>query len=373
MRTRVCEMFGLEFPIFAFSHCRDVVAAVSKAGGMGVLGALAFSPEQLEIELNWIDDHVEGKPYGVDVVMPASYAGSDPQELEKMIPERHREFVAGLMERFQVPELPPDTPRPRELLGWTHEGATTQVDVALAHPIKLLANALGVPPKPILDRVHAEGVLVAALVGKAQQAVQQVGAGVDIIIAQGYEAGGHTGEISSMVLIPEVVDAVHPVPVLAAGGIGGGRQMAAALALGADGVWTGSIWLAVSESDTNPAVIDKLLKGASSDTVRSRSLSGKPARLLRTAWTDAWEEDGSPGTLPMPLQYMLNAEADARIRRYVDREDSGARELIGTPVGQIVGKMNSVRRTRDVIHGMVSEFVEVSERMASLLHPSEEE
>ncbi len=373
MRTRICDTFGIEFPIFAFSHCRDVVAAVSKAGGMGVLGALAFSPEQLEIELRWIDDHIDGKPYGVDVVIPASYVGSDLTELKTMIPEGHREFADELMRRFDVPPLPADEPRPQGLLGWSREGARPQVDIALSHPIKLLANALGVPPKDIVDRAHRQGVLVAALVGKAQQAEQQVQAGVDIIVAQGTEAGGHTGEIATMVLVPEVVDAVHPTPVLAAGGIGSGRQMAAALALGADGVWTGSVWLTVAESDTNPVVIEKLLKGDSTETVRSRSMTGKPARLLRTPWTDAWDAPDSPGTLPMPLQFMLTAEAQARIHRYAQVESSGAKDLIGTPVGQIVGRMNSVRRTRDVIHDMVSEFIGVVERMSELLEATREE
>lgn len=367
MRTRICDMFGIEFPIFAFSHCRDVVAAVSRAGGFGVLGAVAFSPDELEIELRWIDEHVDGKPYGVDVVMPASYVGADPQQLEKMIPDRHRQFVEGILERFRVPPLPQDEPQPKGLLGWTHEGARPQVEVALSHPIKLLANALGTPPRDIVDKAHAQGVKVAALVGSAEHARRQVEAGVDIIVAQGTEAGGHTGEIATMVLVPEVVDAVHPTPVLAAGGIGSGRQAAAALALGAEGVWTGSIWLTVKEADTRPALVEKLLRASSRDTVRSRALSGKPARQLRTAWTEAWESPDSPGTLPMPLQYMLTSEAQARIHRYAHVKDSGAKELIGSPVGQIVGSMKSVRPARDVIYEMVNGFIEAVNRLNELL------
>ncbi|MHB8684945.1 MAG: nitronate monooxygenase, partial [Dehalococcoidia bacterium] len=309
MRTRICDQFGIEFPIFAFSHCRDVVAAVSRAGGMGVLGALAFSPEQLEIELRWIDEHVDGRPYGVDVVMPASYAGSDPAQLEAMIPEAHRRFVEDTLARHNVPPLPPDAPPAAGLLGWTHENARPQVDVALTHPIRLLANALGSPPADVIARAHEHGVVVAALAGTAEHARRQAAAGVDIIVAQGYEAGGHTGEIATMVLVPEVVAAVSPRPVLAAGGIGSGRQMAAAMALGADGVWTGSIWLTVREADTGDALTEKLLAATSRDTVRSRSMTGKPARQLRTPWTEAWDATDSPGALPMPLQYMLTAEA----------------------------------------------------------------
>ena len=367
MSTRICDTFGIEFPIFAFSHCRDVVAAVSRAGGMGVLGALAFTPEQLEIELGWIDEHVDGKPYGVDVVMPASLAGSDVEKLQAMIPEAHRRWVDEVLARHNVPPLPEGEPMPEGLLAWTHEKAKRQVDIALAHPISLIANALGTPPPDVIEQAHGKGVQVAALVGNARQARAQVAAGTDIIVAQGTEAGGHTGEIATMVLIPEVVQAVEPAPVLAAGGIGSGRQMAAALALGADGVWTGSIWLTVREADTNPIVVDKLLNATSRDTVRSRSWTGKPARLLKTAWTEAWDAPDSPGALPMPVQFMLTAEAMSRMNRYAHVEDSGARDLVGMPVGQIVGSMNAVRSARGVIYDMVSEYVEAVTQMSQSL------
>ena len=360
-------MFGIEFPIFAFSHCRDVVAAVSRAGGMGVLGALAFSPEQLEIELAWIDDHVDGKPYGVDVVMPASLAGSDVEKLEAMIPEAHRRWVEDVLEQHHVPPLPQGEPMPEGLLAWTHDKAKRQVDIALRHPIGLIANALGTPPGDVIAQAHDSGVQVAALVGNAHQAVAQVEAGVDVVIAQGTEAGGHTGEIATMVLVPEVVEAVRPTPVLAAGGIGSGRQMAAAMALGADGVWTGSIWLTVREADTNPVVTEKLLKAGSRDTVRSRAWTGKPARLLKTAWTEAWDSPDSPGALPMPLQFMLTAEAMSRMNRYAHVEGSRAKDLVGMPVGQIVGRMNAVRPARDLIYEIVSEYVETVSTMAEFL------
>ena len=232
-------------------------------------------------------------------------------------------------------------------------------------------NALGPPPKDVIDRAHQHGVRVAALVGSVAQAKKQVALGVDLIVAQGWEAGGHTGEVSSMVLIPEVVDAVAPVPVLAAGGIGCGRQAVAGLALGAQGVWTGSIWLTVAEAEASPVLTDKLLRASSRDTVRTRSMTGKPARLLRTPWTEAWDGPDSPGPLPMPLQFMLNADAQARIGHYARTERSRARELVGIPVGQIVGRMNEVRPTRDVIHDMVSEFVDTVERLDGLLADAE--
>lgn len=368
MRTPICDLLGIDLPIFAFSHCRDVVAAVSKAGGMGVLGALAFSPVQLEIELNWIDEHVDGKPYGVDVVMPAKYAGAgelDPEhmaeDLAKMIPDGHRRFVEDVLDRYHVPHLSDTDEQASGLLGWTHEGARPQVDVALSHPIKLLVNALGPPPVDIVALAHNHGVKVAALVGSVVQAQRQVNQGVDIIVAQGHEAGGHTGEISTMVLVPEVVDAVAPVPVLAAGGIGSGRQVAAAMALGAEGVWTGSIWLTVAESDMAPLVVEKLLAASSRDTVRSRCMTGKPARQLRTGWTDAWESAESPGTLMMPLQYMLTSDAQRRIAK------SENRDLVGMPVGQIVGSMNNVRPAKDVIFDLVDGFISATERLEHLV------
>jgi NAD(P)H-dependent flavin oxidoreductase YrpB (nitropropane dioxygenase family) len=247
------------------------------------------------------------------------------------------------------------------------------VDVSLAHPIKLLVNALGPPPRDVTDKAHAHGVRVAALVGSVEQARKQVEAGVDLLVAQGYEAGGHTGEIGTMVLVPEVVDAVHPAPVLAAGGIGSGRQMAAALALGADGVWTGSIWLTVAESDTTPVIREKLLRAGSRDTVRSRSMTGKPARQLRTKWTEAWDSPESPGALPMPLQFLLTAEAQTRIGRAARAEGAKARELVGMPVGQIVGRMNEVRPTREVIYELVDECVDAVTRLAEALDRVREE
>jgi NAD(P)H-dependent flavin oxidoreductase YrpB (nitropropane dioxygenase family) len=367
MRTRLSDMFDIELPIFAFSHCRDVVAAVTRAGGMGVLGALSFTPDQLEIELAWLDEHVGGKPYGVDVVMPASYAGAgdlDPEtmtdQLEEMIPAAHRRFVEEVLDRYGVPPMPEDA-APRHLLGWTHEGARPLVDIALAHPIALLANALGPPPPDVVEKAHEQGVKVAALVGTTAQAERQVAQGVDVIVAQGHEAGGHTGQVTTMVLVPEVVDAVAPTPVLAAGGIGDGRQVAAALALGAEGVWTGSVWLTTAESDMSPLVVEKLLAAHSTDTIRSRALTGKPARQLRTAWIDEWEGAGSPGTLPMPLQYMLVADAQHRIAR------SQHRELVGMPVGQIVGQMNQVKPAKQVVYEMVEGFVAATERLGRLL------
>jgi NAD(P)H-dependent flavin oxidoreductase YrpB (nitropropane dioxygenase family) len=370
MRTELCEQLGIEFPIFAFTHCRDVVAAVSQAGGFGVLGAVGFTPEQLEIECKWIDEHVGDKPYGVDIVIPGKYEGMgelDPaklqEQLQALVPEQHRKFASAVLTDHGVPELPTDEERRDELLGWTEATATPQVEVALQHEkVRLIANALGTPPKDVIDHIHDSGRLVAALCGRAAQAVKHKQAGVDIVIVQGTEGGGHTGEIGSLVLWPEVIDAVAPTPVLAAGGVGRGRQMAAALAMGAQGVWTGSIWLSVEEAEAAPEQIESYLTATSSDTVRSRSWTGKPCRMLRNDWTDAWAGEDAPEPLGMPLQGMATAEPMTRVHRY----PKAAQRVAFNPVGQIVGTMNEKLPVREVIYNLVSEYVDALDRLNTL-------
>ncbi|HEY8514721.1 MAG TPA: nitronate monooxygenase family protein [Candidatus Binatia bacterium] len=370
MHTELCDRFGIEFPIFAFSHCRDVVAAVSKNGGFGVLGAVGFTAEQLEVELKWIDEHVGDKPYGVDIVIPGKYEGMgemDPAKLEEQlraaIPPQHRQFVKKLLADAGVPELPEEE-RHHELLGWTAATANPQVDVALRHEkVRLIANALGTPPDDVIERVHQSGRLIAALCGSPKQALAHKKAGVDIIIAQGTEGGGHTGEIGSIVLWPQVVEAVAPTPVLAAGGIGSGRQIASALAVGAQGVWTGSIWLTVEEADAPPAQRQSYLAATSKDTVRSRSYTGKPCRMLRNDWTEAWEKPDAPGYLPMPLQGMVTMEAVTRTHRYADK----AQRVAFNPVGQVVGMMNETRSVRQVIQSLVEDYLQAVERLQALM------
>jgi NAD(P)H-dependent flavin oxidoreductase YrpB (nitropropane dioxygenase family) len=370
MRTDLCDLFGIDVPIFAFTHCRDVVVAVGKAGGMGVLGAVGFSPEQLETELVWIDERIGDKPYGVDTVIPNKYEGMgelDPEKLEAQleaaIPAGVREFADKLLADHGVPELP-EAERGRGLLGWTEATAMPQVEVALAHEkVKLIANALGTPPKDVIEKIQASGLQVAALCGSARQALAHKQAGVDIIIAQGYEGGGHTGEVGSMVLWPEVIDAVAPTPVLAAGGIGTGRQIAAALAIGAQGVWTGSIWLTVTESSSPLAQKESYLAAGSRDTVRSRSVTGKPARMLRNDWTEAWEQPDTPAPLPMPLQGLVTIDMIMRTHRYADT----AQPVAFNPVGQIVGRMNQLQPVRGVMSQLIDEYFEAVDRLQSLM------
>ncbi|GAC1479057.1 MAG: nitronate monooxygenase family protein [Acidimicrobiales bacterium] len=369
MQTRVSDMLGVEFPILAFSHCRDVVAAVTNAGGFGVLGAVAHSPEQLEIDLAWIEEQVHGRSYGVDLLLPAKYAGADEGGLNRdaitqLLPPEQQQFVDDIMARYEVPALPADADRRTrlDLMRVSPKGYQPLLDVAFAHNIRLVASALGAPPPDLVERAHAAGVSVAALAGTVAHAERHKNAGVDVIVAQGTEAGGHTGEIATMVLVPAVVDAVSPTPVLAAGGIGSGRQIAAAMALGAEGVWCGSVWLTTEEAETQPAVKEKFLAATSRDTVRSRSLTGKPARMLRSSWTDEWESEDAPPPLAMPLQSALVAEAQTRIARAASKPGSGANQLANYFVGQVVGRMDKVKPARQVVLDMVNEYADVVAR-----------
>ncbi|MFD8049877.1 NAD(P)H-dependent flavin oxidoreductase [Streptomyces chartreusis] len=360
MQTELSKKLGVEHAIFGFTPFPAVAAAISRAGGFGVLGAVRYTaPDDLKRDLDWVEAHVDGRPYGLDVVMPAKKVeGVTEADVEAMIPEGHRQFIRDTLAKYGVPELAEGEAAGWRITGWMEQVARGQLDVAFDYPIKLLANALGSPPADVVERAHDRGVLVAALAGSARHARKHQEAGIDIVVAQGYEAGGHTGEIASMVLTPEVVEAVDPLPVLAAGGIGSGQQVAAAFSLGAQGVWLGSMWLTATEADLHStALTAKLLAAGSGDTVRSRALTGKPARQLRTEWTDAWDDPDGPGTLPMPLQGLLVAEAVSRIQKYE------VEPLLGTPVGQIVGRMNSERSVQAVFDDLTRGFEQAVDRI----------
>ncbi|MEV1021171.1 nitronate monooxygenase family protein [Streptomyces sp. NPDC050264] len=360
MQTELSKKLGIEHAVFGFTPFPAVAAAISRAGGFGVLGAVRYTaPEDLTRDLDWLHEHADGRPYGLDVVMPAKKVeGVSEADVEAMIPEGHRRFVQDTLAKHGVPGLAEGEASGWRITGWMEQVARGQLDVAFDYPIKLLANALGSPPADVIARAHEHDVLVAALAGSARHARKHADAGIDIVVAQGYEAGGHTGEIASMVLTPEAVEAVDPLPVLAAGGIGSGQQAAAAFALGAQGVWLGSVWLTTTEADmSSPALTRKLLAAGSGDTVRSRALTGKPARQLRTEWTDAWDDPAGPGTLPMPLQGLLVAEAVSRIQKYE------VEPLLGTPVGQIVGRMNEERSVQAVFDELTRGFERAIDRV----------
>jgi NAD(P)H-dependent flavin oxidoreductase YrpB (nitropropane dioxygenase family) len=375
MDTRLCRMLGIEFPLLAFSHCRDVVAAVSRCGGFGVFGASGRTPEQLETELAWIDANSDGRPYGVDLLVPENLsirtdAGATQRDLVASVPEAHRAFVHRLLRRHDVDPTKGSEPRedPDRPPSYQFETGERLMQVAFRHPIRLIANALGVPPAAMLERARDQGIPCAALVGAREHAIRQVAAGVDIIVAQGTEAGGHCGEVSTLVLVPEVLRAAQgKVPVLAAGGIMTGRQMAGCMAMGAAGAWTGSVWLATTEAETSPVFRDKMVAAGSRDTVRSRGRTGKPARQLRSAWTDAWDGPDSPGPLPMPLQGLISEPAMARVNRSAEAGNPRARELVSYFVGQGVGLVDDIPSCRQVVAAFMTEFAEALEDMQRLV------
>ena len=378
MNSKICELLDIEFPLVAFTHCRDVVVAVSKAGGCGVLGAVGMSPEQLEKELKWIDDHIDGKPYGVDVLIPNKMVDQsekfDADKLKNMIPQEYADYRADILENHDIEaaELRTiDTAGSSFAQNTKADGAKALLDVAFSHPIKLIANALGVPPDWMLEMGKQNDVKVAALLGTAQHAINQVKAGVDILVVSGTEAGGHCGSVSTMVLIPEVHKAIQPygdVPILAAGGIVTGQQMAAAMAMGASGAWCGSVWVTTVESEVPPVIKEKMVAANSSETVRSRSRTGKHSRQLVSPWTDAWESDKAPDPLPMPLQPMVAEPALQKVNKLAEGGHEGARELSTYWVGQGVGLMNATISASDVVQEFKQDFISAYERLTNFVN-----
>jgi NAD(P)H-dependent flavin oxidoreductase YrpB (nitropropane dioxygenase family) len=372
MRTSFCNDVGIEAPIFAFTHCRDVVVAVSKAGGLGVLGAGFMDVDQLREELDWIDAHIGDRPYGVDVVIPQNYVGRDEeglteQELEDklwaMVPNEHLALAEKLLKEHGVPPWP-ETGRPK-IFGWTRQTVMPCLEEALTRPkCRLIANALGTPPADIIRQVKDSSRLIGALCGKRKQASQHRDAGLDFVVAQGTEGGGHTGEIGSMVLWPDIIDSVSPLPVLAAGGIGNGRQMLAAMAMGAAGVWTGSLWLTVEEAHAQPAQKESFLKAGVDDTVRTKAWTGRPARVLRNHWTDSWDDPDTLEPLPMPLHGLVTADAMRRTETYAGAGNT--QDVAMNICGQVIGQINQVESCKSVVYRLIDEYLAALEQVTSL-------
>jgi NAD(P)H-dependent flavin oxidoreductase YrpB (nitropropane dioxygenase family) len=329
-----------------------------------------MTPEKLRIELDWIDEHIGDLPYGVDVVIPQKYEGKgemDPEKLSAMlkgmIPQEHHDFAAKLLEEHGVPSMPDE--EEARLLGWNEAIATQLIDIALERPnCRLIANALGTPPANVVKRVQDSGRLIGALCGRIKQVEAHREAGLDFIIAQGGEGGGHTGDVGSMVLWPQAVDAAGDVPVLAAGGIASGRQMLAAMAMGVQGVWTGSLWLAVEEAHAQPAQKQSYFDATSEDTVRSRSWTGKPCRMLKNDWTEAWASNDTPDPLGMPLQGLVTHDAIKRTHEYAGVSET--QKVAFNPIGQVVGQINEVESSRNLIMRLLNEYVEALEQVNAL-------
>mgnify|MGYP001242411387 FL=1 len=377
MNSKICDLLGIEFPLVAFSHCKDVVAQVSKAGGMGVLGAVGMTPEMLENDLKWIDENVNGMPYGVDVLIPNKFEGKgeglNPEDWANMIPQEYRDFRADVLNKYKLDgeSLRKQTTQKSGFgknLG--EDGAQKLLDVAFSHPIKLIANALGVPPKWMLEMGKKNNVPVAALVGAKEHAIRQVQAGVDLLVVSGTEGGGHVGSVSGLVLVPEIHKAIQPIsdiPILAAGGIATGHQMAGVMAMGASGVWCASVFLPTSEAETSPTVKEKMINATSSQTVRSRSRTGKHSRQLRSGWTDAWESKDAPEPLPMPLQTMVGEPALDIIDKAAENGHQGAKELATYWVGQGIGLVDETISAGQTVQKFKEEFLDALDRMQNVI------
>lgn len=378
MRTEPMKWFQLDTPIFAFSHCRDVVAAVCRNGGIGAMGTTHLTAEQLEMELTWLDEHTNGRPYAVDLM----FASKAPQELESiarpedvegLIPEGHTRWVENLLSEFGVPELTRE--ESSSLLAdylkglvRTHEKAKRTLEIVFRHPqARMIVSALGPPPPDVMKEAQARGLKVAAMVGHPKHVRYHKAAGVDMLISCGYEAGGHTGEIATFVLTPQIVDAAFPIPVLHAGGVGRGRQIAAALALGASGVWSGTVWLTTPESEATPLTKKMIFEGESDDTLRSKCGTGKYARRLKSRWVTAWEEPDAPQTLGMPLQSILINEALERMKKH---QPEG---LWSYPAGQVIGMLDHERNVKTIMQEMMLEFGDTVEGLRGFLSEEEDQ
>lgn len=362
LRTDLCDLLGIEYPIClaGMGGIRftppELVAAVSEAGGLGVFGATGDEPDELRKRIRRVRELTD-KPFGVDLLLPV-VTGSLQTDGTPVEPEairdtlrreypRHSEFVESLIGEFAL-----DEHRTRRKLGGGGIAlARKQVDVILEEEVPVFAAALG-DPAWVVPKAREAGTKVMGLVGNVRNAARQVRAGVDVVVAQGTEAGGHTGRIATMPLVPQIVDAVDPLPVVAAGGIADGRGVAAALALGAQGVWLGTAFLTAAESRIFDSQQRSVLDGRSEDFVISRSYTGKTARQYRNPIVEAWENAGLD-PLPMPLQGMLMADLSASAER------AGRHDLLFTPAGQGAGLLNESRPAAEIMAELVDDAVSV--------------
>jgi NAD(P)H-dependent flavin oxidoreductase YrpB (nitropropane dioxygenase family) len=367
MRNRITEMFGIEVPIFGFTHKPEVAIEVTNAGGMGALAASYYQPEDLERILTDMDERTSGRSYCIDVLF-ANKVGQVVPMSERLsaLPKEHLDFVEKILDAAGIPPLPSQVEA--EMLrekppghGHTEEGVLEILEIVVRHPqAKFVLSAMGAPPAHVVERLHSKGIMVGAMAGSAEHALKHVQSGVDLVVAQGSEAGGHTGTISSMVLWPEVVDAVAPVPVLAAGGVGSGRHVAAAFALGAEGVWCGTIWLGSSQSELSPDMRKRFIAARSQDAIQRKYDTGKPLRGLRSKWTDAWDAPDAPQPLPLASQKLLVAPALKRL------ELANAVDHMGYMSGQIVGRIKDERPIRNIMEDMKSECLAILKGLSAM-------
>lgn len=357
LRTKFCEMMDVEFPILAFTHCKDVVAAVVNAGGFAVLGEAMHTPEHIAEDIKWIRSRVGDKPFGIDLVLPASAPPADNLEaLLGNIPQTHWDYANKIKAEYDVPD-PKEAPDLHQWGGLNQEIARKQLDVILEERAPVFVSGLG-SPAFIVDAAHERGMKVFGLVGRARQAEREIAAGVDCIIAQGYDAAGHTGNIGTFSIVPEVCAVAGDVPVIAAGGVTTGAHLAAALCLGATGVWTGTMWLACRESDSDMLIKEKLIASTADDTVYSNAISGFPMRVTKNPWCKEWAKPDAPRVLNSPYQMLLSSN-------YIQGANDNRRgDLMMEAAGQGVRFVTEMKPARQMVFDMVEEALVALEQFS---------
>lgn len=347
LQTRLSRRLGIAHPVFGFAHDAAAVAAICNAGGFGVLGATRHTPEEIAHELAWIRAQVGDRPFGVNLVLPTGMPeNNDRSAIEAQLPEAHRAFVRSIQDKYAVPAATRAGMRSRFVR--SDESAQRQLEAVMRSDVNLLACGIG-SPLDVIERAKAAGKLVLALVGSPKHARSALAKPIDILVAQGYDAGAHTGTIGTFSLVPQIVDIAGDVPVLAAGGVATGRHLLAALAMGAQGVWMGTAWLTTAEHHMHDVIRQKLLAAGSDDTVISRADSGKTLRQVRSAWSEEWAAPGAPAPLKMPLQDILVGDLLGAI------DEHEVRPLMHHPAGQSIAYFNEVRTVAEVMEGLVGE------------------
>ena len=359
LHTPLCDKLGIEYPVVAFTHCKDVAVAVINSGGFAVLGEALHTPDEIAADIKWMRERIGGKPFGIDLVLPASMpAEKSVAELLAMIPQEQRDYEQHIKQKYNVPD-PKIAPNIHVWGGLDQKRAMDQLEVIFDERVPVFASGLG-SPAFLLKRAHELGIQVWGLVGKPRQAKRQIEAGTDVIIAQGFDAAGHTGNIGTFSIVPQVVDAARGtgVPVIAAGGVTTGRHLAAALALGADGVWTGSLWLTSRESDLNMPLKERLLEAETEDTMYSDCISGYTMRTTRSPWHDEWMSDAAPEVLKPPLQMILSSN-------YIQGSlDYQRKDLMTEAAGQGIHYIKEMKPARQILSDIVEEALDVFDRFA---------
>ncbi len=350
LRTRLSRKLGVAYPIFGFSHSAAVVAAICNCGGFGVLGATRHTPDEITRELAWIRRAVGGRPFGVNLVLPDGMPeDNDRAAIEAQLPPGHRSFVAGIYEKYAVPAA--TKPGERSKFVRSNAMAGQQLEAVLRSDVNLLACGIGSPVE-VIEQAKAMGKLVLALIGSPKHAQRALAKPIDILVAQGYDAGAHTGTIGTFSLVPQIVDMAGDVPVLAAGGVATGRHIHAALAMGAQGVWIGTAWLTTAEHEMPDVLRRKLLAAGSDDTVISRADSGKTLRQIRSAWSEEWAAPDAPHPLRMPLQDILVGDLLGAI------DEHRIAPLMHSPAGQSIAYFHQVSTVAEVMHGLVAQALD---------------